>query len=83
MLHVFRYIEFFYEIFVICFQEKNPQEKPAADIRKNYEDIVRENASFEEYYKVSFCLFIFTSLDWFITHPFINKLSLQELGIIT
>ncbi|CAH0596909.1 unnamed protein product [Chrysodeixis includens] len=31
--------------------EKNPQEKPAADTRKHYEDIVRENASFEEYYK--------------------------------
>ncbi|KAJ2940859.1 hypothetical protein O0L34_g10120 [Tuta absoluta] len=32
-------------------QEKNPQEKPAADTRKHYEDIVRENATFEEYYK--------------------------------
>ncbi|KAH9633173.1 hypothetical protein HF086_013796 [Spodoptera exigua] len=32
-------------------QEKNPQEKPAADTRKHYEDIVRENAAFEEYYK--------------------------------
>ncbi|XP_047520424.1 tRNA (cytosine(34)-C(5))-methyltransferase [Pieris napi] len=32
-------------------QEKNPQEKPAEDTRKPYEDIVRENASFEEYYK--------------------------------
>ncbi|XP_059056013.1 tRNA (cytosine(34)-C(5))-methyltransferase [Achroia grisella] len=33
-------------------QEKNPQEKPAGDTRKHYEDIVRENAAFEEYYKV-------------------------------
>ncbi|XP_075985531.1 tRNA (cytosine(34)-C(5))-methyltransferase Nsun2 [Anticarsia gemmatalis] len=32
-------------------QEKNPQEKPAGDVRKHYEDIVRENAAFEEYYK--------------------------------
>ncbi|XP_063897586.1 tRNA (cytosine(34)-C(5))-methyltransferase [Helicoverpa armigera] len=32
-------------------QEKNPQEKPAADNRKHYDDIVRENAAFEEYYK--------------------------------
>ncbi|CAB3229834.1 unnamed protein product [Arctia plantaginis] len=32
-------------------QEKNPQEKPGADTRKHYEDIVRENAAFEEYYK--------------------------------
>lgn len=32
-------------------QEKNPQEKPAGDTRKHYEDIVRENAAFEEYYK--------------------------------
>ncbi|XP_026332701.1 tRNA (cytosine(34)-C(5))-methyltransferase [Hyposmocoma kahamanoa] len=31
--------------------EKNPQEKPAGDVRKNYEEIVRENAVFEEYYK--------------------------------
>ncbi|XP_026728129.1 tRNA (cytosine(34)-C(5))-methyltransferase [Trichoplusia ni] len=31
--------------------EKNPQEKPAVDTRKHYEDIVRENAAFEEYYK--------------------------------
>ncbi|XP_061380456.1 tRNA (cytosine(34)-C(5))-methyltransferase [Danaus plexippus] len=31
-------------------QEKNPQQKPA-DTRKHYEDIVRENAIFEEYYK--------------------------------
>ncbi|CAH2231732.1 jg14312 [Pararge aegeria aegeria] len=33
-------------------QEKNRQENPAPDIRKHYEDIVRENAAFEEYYKV-------------------------------
>ncbi|XP_041970924.1 tRNA (cytosine(34)-C(5))-methyltransferase [Aricia agestis] len=33
-------------------QEKNGQAKPASDERKHYEDIVRENASFEEYYKV-------------------------------
>ncbi|KAJ0171557.1 hypothetical protein K1T71_013107 [Dendrolimus kikuchii] len=32
-------------------QEKNPQEKPTGDTRKHYEDIVRENAAFEEYYK--------------------------------
>ncbi|CAG9792778.1 unnamed protein product [Diatraea saccharalis] len=32
-------------------QERNPQEKPASDTRKHYEDIVRENAAFEEYYK--------------------------------
>ncbi|XP_053618621.1 tRNA (cytosine(34)-C(5))-methyltransferase [Plodia interpunctella] len=32
-------------------QEKNPQEQPAGDNRKHYEDIVRENAAFEEYYK--------------------------------
>ncbi|XP_049879908.1 tRNA (cytosine(34)-C(5))-methyltransferase [Pectinophora gossypiella] len=32
-------------------QEKNPQEKPAEDVRRHYEDIVRENAAFEEYYK--------------------------------
>ncbi|XP_013191712.1 tRNA (cytosine(34)-C(5))-methyltransferase [Amyelois transitella] len=32
-------------------QEKNPQEKPAGDTRRHYEDIVRENAAFEEYYK--------------------------------
>ncbi|KPJ14026.1 tRNA (cytosine(34)-C(5))-methyltransferase [Papilio machaon] len=30
---------------------KNPQDKPAADTRKHYEDIIRENAAFEEYYK--------------------------------
>ncbi|XP_013161475.1 PREDICTED: tRNA (cytosine(34)-C(5))-methyltransferase [Papilio xuthus] len=30
---------------------KNPQDKPAADTRRHYEDIVRENAAFEEYYK--------------------------------
>ncbi|XP_013138229.1 PREDICTED: tRNA (cytosine(34)-C(5))-methyltransferase [Papilio polytes] len=30
---------------------KNPQDKPAEDTRKHYEDIVRENAAFEEYYK--------------------------------
>lgn len=33
-------------------QEKNPQEKPNGDNRKAYEDIVRENAAFEEYYKM-------------------------------
>ncbi|KAM3956824.1 tRNA (cytosine(34)-C(5))-methyltransferase Nsun2 [Aphomia sociella] len=33
-------------------QEKNPQEKPTGDTRKHYEDIVRENAAFEEYYKI-------------------------------
>ncbi|XP_063369797.1 tRNA (cytosine(34)-C(5))-methyltransferase [Cydia amplana] len=32
-------------------QEKNPQAKPEGDTRKHYEDIVRENATFEEYYK--------------------------------
>ncbi|RVE51000.1 hypothetical protein evm_004291 [Chilo suppressalis] len=32
-------------------QEKNPQEKPVGDTRKHYEEIVRENAAFEEYYK--------------------------------
>ncbi|XP_038218434.1 tRNA (cytosine(34)-C(5))-methyltransferase [Zerene cesonia] len=32
-------------------QEKNPQPKPTEDTRKHYEDIVRENAVFEEYYK--------------------------------
>lgn len=32
-------------------QEQNPQDKPAGDTRKHYEDIVRENAAFEEYYK--------------------------------
>ncbi|KAL0861678.1 hypothetical protein ABMA27_009164 [Loxostege sticticalis] len=32
-------------------QERNPKEKPAGDTRKHYEDIVRENAAFEEYYK--------------------------------
>ncbi|XP_045505292.1 tRNA (cytosine(34)-C(5))-methyltransferase [Colias croceus] len=32
-------------------QEKNPQPKPTEDNRKHYEDIVRENAVFEEYYK--------------------------------
>ncbi|XP_073962751.1 tRNA (cytosine(34)-C(5))-methyltransferase Nsun2 [Choristoneura fumiferana] len=32
-------------------QEKNPQPKPEGDTRKHYEDIVRENAAFEEYYK--------------------------------
>ncbi|XP_068624940.1 tRNA (cytosine(34)-C(5))-methyltransferase [Battus philenor] len=32
-------------------QAKNPQEKPTGDTRKHYEDIVRENAAFEEYYK--------------------------------
>ncbi|XP_063833758.1 tRNA (cytosine(34)-C(5))-methyltransferase [Ostrinia nubilalis] len=32
-------------------QEKNPKEKPAGDTRKHYEDIVRENADFEQYYK--------------------------------
>ncbi|CAH2097810.1 unnamed protein product [Euphydryas editha] len=32
-------------------QEKNPKEKNEGDTRKHYEDIVRENASFEEYYK--------------------------------
>ncbi|XP_034826099.1 tRNA (cytosine(34)-C(5))-methyltransferase [Maniola hyperantus] len=33
-------------------QEKNRQENPAPDTRRHYEDIVRENANFEEYYKV-------------------------------
>ncbi|XP_023937164.1 tRNA (cytosine(34)-C(5))-methyltransferase [Bicyclus anynana] len=33
-------------------QEKSRQENPAPDTRKHYEDIVRENAAFEEYYKV-------------------------------
>ncbi|KAL0812064.1 hypothetical protein ABMA28_009454 [Loxostege sticticalis] len=32
-------------------QERNPKEKPTGDTRKHYEDIVRENAAFEEYYK--------------------------------
>ncbi|GBP79516.1 hypothetical protein EVAR_58527_1 [Eumeta japonica] len=32
-------------------QAKNPIKKPDEDNRKHYEDIVRENASFEEYYK--------------------------------
>ncbi|KOB69241.1 tRNA (Cytosine-5-)-methyltransferase [Operophtera brumata] len=32
-------------------QEKNPQPKPEGDQRKHYADIVRENATFEEYYK--------------------------------
>lgn len=36
----------------MMFQEKNPQPKPEGDTRKHYEDIVRENAAFEEYYKV-------------------------------
>lgn len=48
----------FFEAFVMYFQEKNPQEKPAGDVRKNYEEIVRENAVFEEYYKVIF-LFVY------------------------
>ncbi|XP_045455997.1 tRNA (cytosine(34)-C(5))-methyltransferase [Melitaea cinxia] len=32
-------------------QEKNPEKKKEGDVRRHYEDIVRENASFEEYYK--------------------------------
>ncbi|KAG6451499.1 hypothetical protein O3G_MSEX007192 [Manduca sexta] len=32
-------------------QEKNPQVKPSGDTRKDYEEIVRENATFEQYYK--------------------------------
>ncbi|CAH0717932.1 unnamed protein product, partial [Brenthis ino] len=32
-------------------QANNPEEKPVADTRKHYEDIIRENAAFEEYYK--------------------------------
>lgn len=64
----------------LYFQNKNPQDKPAADIRKNYEEIVRENAAFEEYYKVSFifiyiCLTIFTTLS-------IMKLTLQHLKML-
>lgn len=57
-VHVFtsRFVEIF--VIYLYFQEKNPQEKPAGDIRNNYEVIVRENAAFEEYYKVSF-LFVY------------------------
>lgn len=50
-------------------QEKNPQEKPAGDVRRNYEEIVRENAAFEEYYKVRF-LFIYIKI--VICHPHFN-----------
>ncbi|XP_050356075.1 tRNA (cytosine(34)-C(5))-methyltransferase [Nymphalis io] len=32
-------------------QANNPNEKPEGDTRRPYEDIVRENATFEEYYK--------------------------------
>ncbi|XP_026490725.2 tRNA (cytosine(34)-C(5))-methyltransferase [Vanessa tameamea] len=32
-------------------QASNPNEKPEGDTRRPYEDIVRENATFEEYYK--------------------------------
>lgn len=65
--------------YLFNFQEKNPQEKPAGDVRRNYEEIVRENAAFEEYYKVRF-LFIYIKILGLICRPHFNaELSLQDL----